>query len=76
MHGYRAPRWLAGAGPLAGNVQTIWPALYSRAHPDAHIGPVAYLRERWDTPDEAPVAAGRKSTSMKSPSGVSQRSRR
>lgn len=51
MHGYRAPRWLAGAGPLAGNVQTIWPALYSRAHPDAHIGPVAYLRERWDTPD-------------------------
>ncbi|MDI1350847.1 alpha/beta fold hydrolase [Aquabacterium sp.] len=51
MHGYRAPRWLAGAGPLAGNVQTIWPALYSRVHPDRRVGPVAYLRERWDTPD-------------------------
>ena len=51
MHGYRAPRWLSGAGPLAGNVQTIWPALYSRVHPDRRVGPVAYLRERWDTPD-------------------------
>ncbi len=51
MHGYRAPRWLAGAGPLAGNVQTIWPALYSRVHPDRRVGPVSYLRERWDTPD-------------------------
>ena len=51
MHGYRAPRWLSGAGPLAGNVQTIWPALYSRVHPDRRVGPVSYLRERWDTPD-------------------------
>ena len=51
MHGYRAPRWLAGAGPLAGNVQTIWPALYSRVHLDRRVGQVAYLRERWDTPD-------------------------
>lgn len=51
MQSYRAPRWLAGAGPLAGNVQTIWPALYSRVHPERRIGPVAYLRERWDTPD-------------------------
>ncbi len=51
MHGYRAPRWLSGAGSLAGNVQTIWPALYSRVHPDRRVGPVSYLRERWDTPD-------------------------
>ncbi|TDP81090.1 hypothetical protein EV672_109133 [Aquabacterium commune] len=51
MHSYRAPRWLAGAGPFAGNVQTIWPALCSRVHAEHRVGPVAYLRERWDTPD-------------------------
>lgn len=51
MQAYRAPRWLAGSGPVAGNVQTIWPALYSRVHPDGGAGPVPYLRERWDTPD-------------------------
>ncbi|MBI2732120.1 MAG: alpha/beta fold hydrolase [Aquabacterium sp.] len=48
---YRAPRWLAGHGPFAGNVQTIWPALYSHAHADHGRVPVAYRRERWDTPD-------------------------
>lgn len=48
---YRAPRWLAGHGPFGGNAQTIWPALYSRAHPDHGGAPVAYQRERWDTPD-------------------------
>ena len=40
---YVAPAWLPG-----GNLQTIWPALYSRrvfgAHPQ-------YRRERWATPD-------------------------
>jgi hypothetical protein len=40
---YQAPWWLPG-----GNLQTIWPALYSRRvfgpHPE-------YRRERWDTPD-------------------------
>jgi len=40
---YVAPFWLPG-----GNLQTIWPALYSRRvfgpHPQ-------YRRERWDTPD-------------------------
>jgi uncharacterized protein len=40
---YVAPLWLPG-----GNLQTIWPALYSRRvfgpHPQ-------YRRERWDTPD-------------------------
>ncbi|TAK93983.1 MAG: alpha/beta fold hydrolase [Aquabacterium sp.] len=48
---YRAPRWLAGHGAFAGNVQTIWPALYSKAHVDHGHVLVAYRRERWDTPD-------------------------
>jgi predicted alpha/beta-fold hydrolase len=49
---YRAPRWLAGHGLVAGNVQTIWPALYSRAHLDADKPEhVPYQRQRWDTPD-------------------------
>ncbi len=41
---YVAPFWLPG-----GNLQTIWPALYSRRvfGPHPH-----YLRERWTTPDE------------------------
>jgi predicted alpha/beta-fold hydrolase len=38
---WRAPGWLPG-----GNAQTIWPALVSRRPP-----PVAWRRERWDTPD-------------------------
>lgn len=43
MHDYRSPRWLPG-----GNLQTIWPALWSRRHD----GPAPrYRRERWDTPD-------------------------
>jgi uncharacterized protein len=43
MQQYQAPRWLIG-----GNVQTIWPALFSkRFH-----GPVpCFTRERWTTPD-------------------------
>lgn len=40
---YRSPLWLPG-----GNVQTIWPALYSRR---ARGAPPDYRRERWDTPD-------------------------
>lgn len=40
---YRAPWWLPG-----GNLQTIWPALFSRRVTGA---PPAYRRERWDTPD-------------------------
>jgi uncharacterized protein len=48
MDGYRAPRWLPGEGPLGGNAQTIWPALFSRRF----RGPApAFRRERWDTPD-------------------------
>ncbi|MBV7544191.1 YheT family hydrolase [Acidovorax sp. sic0104] len=40
---YVAPRWLPG-----GQLQTIWPALYSRRV----FGPEPqYRRERWDTPD-------------------------
>ena len=40
---YHAPVWLPG-----GNLQTIWPALFSRRNlgEDVH-----YQRERWDTPD-------------------------
>lgn len=51
MQHYRAPRWLRGPGALGGNAQTIWPALYSHAHPDQLQGPVRYQRQRWDTPD-------------------------
>lgn len=48
MHDYRAPRWLAGQGPVGGNLQTIWPALFARSH----LGPApTYRRERWTTPD-------------------------
>jgi predicted alpha/beta-fold hydrolase len=40
---YRAPAWLPG-----GQLQTIWPALYSRRV----VGPrPQYRRERWETPD-------------------------
>ncbi len=57
MKDYRAPRWLAGHGAWGGNVQTIFPALYSRAWPLAgkgrngipaglHAGSAARLGER------------------------------
>ncbi|TXK27394.1 alpha/beta fold hydrolase [Ottowia sp. GY511] len=39
---YRAPGWLPG-----GHLQTIWPALLARRA----AAPIAYRRERWDTPD-------------------------
>jgi hypothetical protein len=41
---YTAPWWLAG-----GNLQTIWPALFARAHEPATQ--ISYTRERWSTPD-------------------------
>jgi hypothetical protein len=41
---YVAPNWLPG-----GNLQTIWPALYSRR---VFGPPPQYRRERWVTPDE------------------------
>jgi uncharacterized protein len=41
---YRAPAWLPG-----GQIQTIWPALYSQSH-DA-VKPV-FARERWTSPDD------------------------
>lgn len=48
MLDYRAPRWLAGSGPVGGNAQTLWPALFSRRF----LGPrPVYARERWTTPD-------------------------
>ncbi len=42
---YTAPRWLPG-----GQAQTIWPALFSR-FTTAPRHPLAWARERWDTPD-------------------------
>ncbi len=48
MEGYRAPGWLAGSGAVGGNLQTIWPALFSRRFEG---GPPAFERERWRTPD-------------------------
>lgn len=41
---YVAPGWLPG-----GNLQTIWPALYSRR---VFGPPPQYRRERWTTPDD------------------------
>ncbi len=41
---YVAPWWLPG-----GNLQTIWPALWSHRR---HGAPVHYRRERWTTPDQ------------------------
>ena len=40
---YHAPAWLPG-----GNLQTIWPALFSRRVQGV---PITYRRERWDAPD-------------------------
>lgn len=52
MELYRAPAWLAGQGSWGGNVQTIWPALFSRPHPlAASVHELLYQRQRWDTPD-------------------------
>jgi len=51
MQQYVAPLWLAGKGALAGNAQTIWPALASHVHPDRRGQPVNYQRARWTTPD-------------------------
>ncbi len=65
MQRYRVPRWLAGSGSLGGNLQTIWPALFSRTRADQGQDAVVYQRERWDTPDgdfidldHLPAAAG------------------
>jgi uncharacterized protein len=41
---YNAPTWLPG-----GQLQTIWPALYSRRHEAA---PPTFQRERWASPDD------------------------
>jgi len=45
---YRSPRWLGGHGAVGGNLQTIWPALFSKRY---HGPAPVYRRERWDTPD-------------------------
>jgi predicted alpha/beta-fold hydrolase len=41
---YHAPAWLPG-----GQLQTIWPALYSRHHESV---PPSFARERWASPDD------------------------
>ena len=43
MRPYRAPWWLPG-----GQLQTIWPALFSRPH---LAEAPAYTRQRWRAPD-------------------------
>ena len=48
MDAYRAPRWLFGKGAVGGNLQTIWPALWSRRFEGV---PPDFDRERWNTPD-------------------------
>ena len=45
---FTPPTWLGGTGMLGGNLQTIWPALYSRRYHGPHP---TYRRERWTTPD-------------------------
>jgi len=48
VNDYRSPGWLGGQGAVGGNLQTIWPALFSKRY----RGPApVYLRERWTTPD-------------------------
>ncbi|RZI83699.1 MAG: alpha/beta fold hydrolase [Rubrivivax sp.] len=51
MQSYRAPMWLKGQGAWGGNVQTIWPALFSRPHAQAAAPKVPYQRQRWNAPD-------------------------
>jgi uncharacterized protein len=41
---YRAPAWLPG-----GQIQTIWPALYSQSHAGSKP---EFSRERWKSPDD------------------------
>lgn len=51
MHDWRAPTWLGGSGGLGGNLQTIWPALFSRVALDAPVLLTGRL-ERWVAPDQ------------------------
>jgi uncharacterized protein len=44
MNDFRAPRWLPG-----GQLQTIWPALYSQSHAEPKP---SFTRERWASPDD------------------------
>jgi predicted alpha/beta-fold hydrolase len=48
MNSYQSPRWLAGSGMVGGNLQTIWPALFSARHQGP---PPIFRRTRWNTPD-------------------------
>ncbi len=46
MERFRSPWWLPG-----GNMQTIWPALFSRRSPSRRTPVPHYQRERWTAPD-------------------------
>ena len=48
MKAFQSPRWLGGGGAVGGNLQTIWPALFSKRY---HGPAPVYRRERWATPD-------------------------
>lgn len=51
MHPHWRPlSWMQGRGPVAGNVQTIWPALFSR-HWHEPVHRLTGRRQRWLTPD-------------------------
>ena len=51
MQSWRAPRWLRAPGPVGGNVQTLWPAVFSR-HWHEPVQRLKGRRERWTTPDD------------------------
>ncbi len=52
MQDWQSPWWGLGASAMGGHVQTIWPALFSRASKAPNSPPLAHLRERWATPDD------------------------
>lgn len=51
MQQWRPPRWIQGTGPVGGNVQTLWPAVFSR-HGAEPAKRLLGRRERWPTPDD------------------------
>ncbi len=52
MQHWQSPWWGLGSGALGGHVQTIWPALFSRASKATDSPPLTHHRERWITPDD------------------------
>ncbi|RZL11962.1 MAG: alpha/beta fold hydrolase [Rubrivivax sp.] len=50
MQHWRPPRWIQGTGPVGGNAQTLWPAVFSR-HGAKPAPRLSVRRDRWPTPD-------------------------